>query len=240
MSAQTPGPADEPAPPGLPADEGGVPPEPFGVPANPAVAGPVFGYQPPVATPRRGPLSVLRDGGPDLTAAGLAVAFGALLGPIAGLIWNLLAPKVMIADTQNGIYWVSPESKTFVAQDGWFAVITAAAGLLTALALFFLVRRGGVGAAVGLAVGGFVGALACLGTGILVGPGDLVGNSLAGTPFAQPLELRATGYLVTWPLVAVLAHLLLHAFFGPSEERAEQPAGQSAVAGWPPAADPGR
>jgi hypothetical protein len=148
----------------------------------------------------------------DVRGAGIAVAVSVLLGPLAGLLWNALAPRVLVGVNNGAVYWLAPETKTFVAQDGWFAGVTALAGLITVIVVTLSARRGGIGSALGLAIGGVVGALACLGTGVLVGPGDVVNQAdyaSTSAPFAAPLELRSTGFLFTWPLLAVLIHLII-------------------------------
>jgi hypothetical protein len=157
-------------------------------------------------------------GGHDLAAAGIAVAVSIVLGPITGLLWELFAPKPGITVTEGGPYWTNPESKKFIAQDGYFAGITLAAGLLVALVVFLLARRGGIGAAVGLTIGGIGGSLICLGTGYLVGPGNVIDASQSALTFDAPLALRAAGLLFAWPLAAVVLHFLLHVLFGPRED----------------------
>jgi hypothetical protein len=145
---------------------------------------------------------------PDLRAAGLAVVLSAVLGPLAGLLWNALAPRVLVGNNSGTVYWLAPESKTFVAQDGWFAGVTVLAGLITVTVVALMVRRGAIGAAIGLAVGGVVGSLAALATGVLVGPGDVVDQAdFTSGSFAAPLELRSVGFIFAWPLIAIIVHL---------------------------------
>lgn len=165
-------------------------------------SGPQFGATAwPGAEPERRRAPWYVRGGHDLAAAGVAVGVAIVLGPITGLLWELIAPKPGVTVTEGSPYWSNPESKRFIAQDGWFAGITLLAGLIAALVVFLLARRGGIGGTVGLAIGGIGGSLICLGTGYLVGPGNVIDASQSALTFDSPLALRAPGFLLSgrWP-----------------------------------------
>ena len=145
---------------------------------------------------RRGPRRPA--GGGRLAGATAAAAVGIVLaGAAMGVLWWWLAPTAR-AQVQGGQIFLQGHQELQVAQDGWFAVVVGAAGVL--LATVLALRPGprpavqAVVAAVGLALA----ALLAWRVGSWLGPGPLAEQVRAGatrpiTPLAlhtpQPLLL---------------------------------------------------
>jgi DivIVA domain-containing protein len=153
---------------------------------------------------------------------GLRVALLVLVAGLPlGLIWWQLAPEPLLVRRSGGIFFAS-ESESAVAADGWFAVCAATAGLVAAVAVFALTRRARVGALLGLAVGGIVGALVAWRLGMLLGPGparETARGLAVGSRFNGPLRISARGVLLIWPLVSVVAYFALTAGLEPPARR---------------------
>jgi lysylphosphatidylglycerol synthetase-like protein (DUF2156 family) len=163
-----------------------------------------------------------------VAGAGLVAAF-----PV-GALWRSTAPAVLGVVSQGSVYLSAPESKTFVARDGWFALYACIAAVVLALFAFLAFRRrASIGAALALAVGGFAGGYLATWFGKVIGPGS--GSTLraaqsvpSGTNFGLPLFVRATGVVWLWPAVAVGLFFFLMLLFGPSDPEQEP----MAFAGW--------
>jgi hypothetical protein len=139
--------------------------------------------------------------------------------PLLGVVWWLVAP-LPVYRVFGDAYGPTSEGEAAVAADGWFAVCAATAGLSAALLVFGKVRRTRLGALLGLAVGGLLGAVVTWQVGELLGPGEAAETArrLAdGTVFEGPLELGAKGVLFAWPMVSVIAYFGLTAGLEPSE-----------------------
>lgn len=158
-----------------------------------------------------------------ITALGLVAAF-----PV-GALWRSTAPAVLGVVSQGAVYLAAPETKTFVARDGWFALYACIAAILLALFAFLRYRRtAGVGAALGLAAGGIAGGYLATWFAKVIGPGHGSITRAAqmvagGTNFNLPLSVRATGVIWLWPAVAAGLFFLLILLFGPSDPEQEQP-----------------
>ena len=171
---------------------------------------------------------------PEWVADAVAFAVVALAGLVAafpvGALWRSTSPAVLGVVNQGNVYLVAPESKTFVARDGWFALYACIAAVLLALLAFLFFRKSaGIGAALALAVGGFAGSYLATWFGKVIGPGS--GSTLhaaqsvtTGTNFDLPLFVRATGVVWLWPAVAAGLFFFLMLLFGPAEAEREQPA----------------
>jgi hypothetical protein len=150
----------------------------------------------------------------QLTAAALVAAALAVLGAALGVLWDLISP-----DTPPGI--VSPPGiqvddvhEAFAGIDGRFAFITAAVGLLAGFAAWTIRRARGPYMAIGLAVGGLLGAMLT----------NLIGHLLRGTGSYQytsggtaylthlPLNVQMKGLWFVEPALAALVFSLLVAF----------------------------
>ncbi|WP_031089934.1 DUF2567 domain-containing protein [Streptomyces sp. NRRL WC-3549] len=174
------------------------------------------GLLPPTAAERRaelvqGALTALL-----LTAAGL----------VLGLLWLWLAPRVPLVSDDTAVYLKDSEGEEAVGADGTFVLLALGLGLVSAVAVFFLRRRGGIPLVVGLALGGVLGSLLAWGVGTWLGPtSDVVAHAKEvgkGVTFDAPLELHAVGAAVlAWPIAAMVVHLLLTWVFGPRDPEPE-------------------
>ena len=110
----------------------------------------------------------------------VALAGSAVLGLLAGLIWSEVAPRALLQEVSPGTAeFVNVETSAFIVADGWFCLISAAAGLITGLLgyRFLLTARTGAraaegvraAAAAGLILGGIAGAFVMLWLGEQIG-----------------------------------------------------------------------
>lgn len=182
----------------------------------------------------------------QLRAAGLIAAALAVLGALLGPIWETWSPPGPIGiKLPDGIQ--PDETEAWAAGDGRFAVIAIVVGLVAAVLAWYLpVLRASRGpfVAVGLAVGGVVGAMLT----------DLVGWALrgdgstydcgAGTCIDNlPLTVHMHGLWFLQAFVAVLAYGLFVSFAAaddlgrpdPARERGPHPGDVVAVGGGPSA-----
>ena len=106
---------------------------------------------------------------------------------------------------------VPDETEAFIGTDGWFALLTAIAGLIAALVVWTRRSWRGPAAVVALALGGVVGALVTALVGHLTGGGAVEPARLAPC-ITLPVSLHATGLLFLESAVAVLVYGLLVAF----------------------------
>lgn len=139
--------------------------------------------------------------------AGLVAAVSAAAGLPVGLLWWLLAPLTPAVKRADGLYRVGGDAETAIAADGWFAVCTLAAGVVAGVAVSALLRRDRLGALVGLAAGGVLGALVAWGLGVVLGPDSFEAQAAqlqVGDRFDGPLRLSALGVLLVWPVSAVI------------------------------------
>lgn len=158
----------------------------------------------------------------DLRAA-LVVAVGVLLlGPVAGLVWYLVAPTARAVLEGDAVYLVDPESSVYIAADGWFALVATVAGLLCAVVAFARYKHNGVAALLALTAGGFAAGYLAARTGSFLGPAELkeqVKGAKQGTFFDAPLELRSLVALVAWPIASVSGFMSLTVVFIPPPYR---------------------
>jgi hypothetical protein len=169
---------------------------------------------------------------PALRADVIAFAVVAGAGVVAafpvGALWRSTAPAVLGVVNQGEVYLAAPETKTFVARDGWFALYACIAAVLLALFAFLAYRRkAGTGAALGLAAGGIAGGYLASWFGSVIGPGrgsiTRAAEAVAsGTNFTMPLSVRAVGVIWLWPAVAAGLFFFLMLLFGPSEPEPDQ------------------
>lgn len=181
-----------------------------------------------IARPRR------REWVADAVAFAVVAGAGVVAAFPVGALWRSTAPAVLGVVSQGNVYLSAPESKTYVARDGWFALYACIAAVLLALFAFVVFRRrASIGAALALAAGGFAGGYLATWFGKVIGPG---GGSMqqaaqsvsSGTNFGLPLYVRATGVVWLWPAVAVGLFFFLMLLFGPSDPEREP----TAFPGW--------
>ena len=137
----------------------------------------------------------------------LGTVFLALSGAIAGLLWDAVAPKLSFRAL------AASADQTFrpqIGADAWFLLVTMLVGLVTATVFCLVVRRPGPGVAVGLAVGGLLGALVADRVGFVaerdaaVAGLHAIGLRAAGDLVTQvDFRVHALGVIAAWPLVAL-------------------------------------
>jgi hypothetical protein len=170
------------------------------------------------------PRSPLPDGTipSELRRGALTAAAVAVLGVVLGLLWLWLAPHIPLVSDGKAVYLNDSEGEEAAASDGTFILLSLSLGVLTAAVAFWRCRSGGIGVVIGLAVGALAGALIGWRIGGWLGPPtDLVAHAKAVGPnkvFLGPLELRAKGALLAWPIGAVLAHLIITSALGPRDQ----------------------
>lgn len=138
----------------------------------------------------------------------------ALAGPPVGLLWAAVAPPVRYLVVEGGVVLADPETQALIAGDGWFALITGAAGLLCGTLAYLAGGRGNdIPLLFGLGAGGTGAALLAWWSGHRVGLAEFErsARAVAGRVVESPADLHATGVLVFWPLLAVAAYGLLEA-----------------------------
>ncbi|WP_348774962.1 DUF2567 domain-containing protein [Verrucosispora sp. WMMD1129] len=161
-------------------------------------------------------------GGPG--GRGRVAAFGAatvlvlgLLGAPLGWLWAAVAPATPVVKSGDGAVYGQAQPEQPIAADGWFSLLGLAFGVLTALAVWFLLRRhrGPVGLVVA-AAGGLAAGLVAWQVGRRVGLASyqrLLDSAPDGTRFSKPADLRAGGIeLFLGVLPVPYGNLLLPAF----------------------------
>lgn len=157
-------------------------------------------------------------------AAVITVAM-ALGGVLLGLLWLWLSPRVPLVGDASGKNWIvyikDTEGEQAIGVDGTFTLLALAFGVVSAVVVFLLRRRGGVPLVVALTVGGVLGSLLAWRLGVWLGPEkDVLAHARAvgkGVTFPAPLKLGARGALLAWSVAALLVHLGLTALFGPRD-----------------------
>jgi ABC-2 type transport system permease protein len=152
----------------------------------------------------------------------VAVALG---GVLLGVLWWWLAPHVPlvgdVVDKSWVVYLKDSEGEQAVGVDGTFTLLAVAFGVLSALVVFLLRRRGGVPLVAALALGGLLASFLAWRLGMWFGPTkDVLAHAKAvgkGVTFSAPLKLGAKGALLAWPVAALVVHLGLTALFGPRD-----------------------
>jgi hypothetical protein len=127
---------------------------------------------------------------------GLAVAAAlAALGLPLGLLWRALAPKVEFVMTEAGATPMQPEPEGFVADDGWYAIITFAAGVLAAILVWLVFRRRrGPIMLLALVVGSIAAGVLTAWLGRHIGYAhyrELFAHAPVGTHFFRPPDVRS-------------------------------------------------
>ncbi|MGW9304736.1 ABC transporter permease [Streptomyces cyaneofuscatus] len=162
------------------------------------------------------------DTATELRQAAVVTVLVALAGIALGLLWLWLAPRVPLVSDGSAVFLQNSEGEEAIGADGTFVLLAAVFGVLSAVAVAWRLRRGGVLVVVGLALGGVLGSLLAWRVGIWLGPSsDVVARAREvgkGVVFDAPLELHAVVVAVlVWPFVALAVHVLLTAAFGVRE-----------------------
>ncbi|MER5541931.1 AAA family ATPase [Streptomyces sp. NPDC002589] len=167
----------------------------------------------------------------ELREAAVITVAVALGGVLLGLLWWWLAPHVPLVGDQVDKNWVvylkDSEGEQAIGVDGTFTLLGLAFGVVSAVAVFLLRRRGGVPVVVALGLGALLGSVLAWRLGVWLGPeSDVLAHAKAvgkGVAFSAPLKLSAKGALLAWPLGALVVHLGLTALFGPRDPEPELP-----------------
>jgi ribose/xylose/arabinose/galactoside ABC-type transport system permease subunit len=139
----------------------------------------------------------------------------AVLGVPAGLLWTTVAPRTTYVIAGGKALLGDPESQTLIAADGWFAVLTALAGVLCGAVAYVLAGRlRDMGLIAALGAGGAAAGLIAWWVGSLVGRSSFqhqVRTARDGTTARSALDLHAAGVVIAWPLIAIVVFGLLEA-----------------------------
>ncbi|WP_344957994.1 hypothetical protein [Actinomadura miaoliensis] len=134
----------------------------------------------------------------------------AVLGVPAGLLWAWLAPDVSFVVIRGQALPLDPEGQGPIAVDGTFALVAVVAGLVCGLLAYLAGGRGNdVPLLLGLTAGGLAASLLAWRVGHQVGLAEYeraVRAAQDGRTVTGVADLRATGVLVFWPLLAVAAY----------------------------------
>jgi hypothetical protein len=143
----------------------------------------------------------------------LTTLYVSLFGPVVGLIWTAVSPKLSISAllaNSDGVFHAQ------IGADAWFLLVGGLAGVLSALVAWLvhrwvLQRHLSAGVAVGLAVGGALAAIIADRVGYLYERGvtsealRAIGANPAGSAIAEiDFRIRALGVLTVWPLAALV------------------------------------
>ncbi|MGA4842551.1 DUF2567 domain-containing protein [Streptomyces sp. G45] len=200
-----------------PHDEPG--PSPWQAPQAPQAPAQASGPAPGTGYEEDGP--GMRREVVEAAVIGVAVAVS---GVLLGLLWLWLAPRVPLIASEEAVYLKDNEGEQAIGVDGTFTLLGLGFGLLSAVVVFLVRRRGGIPLVVGLAAGGLLGAVLAWKVGVWLGPEtDVVAHAKSvgrGVVFDAPMELKAKGVLLAWPVAAMVVHLVLTALFGPRDPEA--------------------
>lgn len=169
----------------------------------------------------------------EIRAAVALIAVLAALALLVGAVWEVIAPRLEFEVLSKGsAYQIDIESEALVAADGWFAIIGAALGLGTGVAVWFWRRVRGPFMLVALAGGSLLAAYIAWKFGAFLGrhptaseARDLLNQ--VGAQVDQRLDLRARVVLLFQPAAAVMGYLLCVGISGrddlghEADERAE-------------------
>jgi hypothetical protein len=146
----------------------------------------------------------------------------ALLGPLVGLLWEVIAPRPRYVIAAGAAVIADPETQDFIAADGRFAILTGLLGVGCGVGAYLLSvrfgarfgRLGDLALLLGIALGGLAGAVLAWRVGHLVGFESFrhaVAAARDGTTVTGALDLRATSAVLLWPFLAVLTFGVLEA-----------------------------
>ena len=143
----------------------------------------------------------------------VTTAIIAFLGVPAGLLWAEISPKVTYIVIRGQAVLADPEGQAPIATDGRFALIAVIAGLACGIAAYLAGGRDNdLPLLFGLAAGGLAASLLAWRLGHHIGLDGFqraVRRAPDGRLVTGAAQLRATGIVVFWPVLSVLAYELL-------------------------------
>ena len=149
------------------------------------------------------------------------VVLSAVLGVVMGVVWSVVAPTPALVAGQGGFYYASELPGQFVAMDGWFAVLGAAAGVVVAVVALARWTPDWL-VVTAVAVSGLLASLLAWAVGHALGPSrpHYSASLAAGATAHGQLTLTAKGVLVAWPVLAlaVLMFALAWQYARPAED----------------------
>lgn len=171
--------------------------------------------------PRRRAADGERTGAAEVRQAVFVSVLVALSGAALGALWLWLAPHVPLVSDGDAVYFKNSEGEEAIGADGVFVLLALGFGIVSGVLVFLVRRSGGIPIVVGLALGGLAGAALAWQIGGWFGPAGNVAEHARevgkGVVFEAPLQLRAKGALLVWPVTALAVHLGLTALFGPRD-----------------------
>ncbi|WP_433347853.1 hypothetical protein ACQP25_31625 [Microtetraspora malaysiensis] len=160
----------------------------------------------------------------ELTTFAVTVLALTAFGVAAGFGWSAIAPTSRFFLTESGPFPADAESQTLIAADGWFAVVTGVVGLVSGVVAYFLARgRAPVGAVLGLAGGGLLGAYVASQVGSTAVGTTIQAAGPTGLRTSDSLGLTAHGVLLIWALLAAGVFWVLEFVLSYREGAAEDP-----------------
>ncbi|WP_187347105.1 hypothetical protein [Nocardiopsis sp. CNR-923] len=145
----------------------------------------------------------------------------ALVGAVLGPVWWLAAPDRAVGTSLGDGQVFTGTAQEVFAGEGWFALITAAAGMVTGygayMVQFCLSRLRIQDLRLVCLVGGFLGAAVAtvltwqIGTALDAPLHGAAAGAAHGESVTVGLQLRATAFLAAWPFLFVLQYGLLDA-----------------------------
>lgn len=164
----------------------------------------------------------------------------AVLGPVAGVVWHLVAPTVGFVVVRGQPYFADGETQAPIGTDARFALIGIVAGLVCGVVAYkFGGRDNDVPLLAGLAVGGTAATLLAWWVGHQFGLSHyqhVLHTGADGAEVNGPPDVRARGVLVFWPLFAVGTYAAMEVLFkrllsGDSGEETADGSGERAADG---------
>jgi hypothetical protein len=176
----------------------------------------------------RGEVVRREAGAAALTAVGVVV-----VGLLAGVVWLMVAPRPVYVLAAGEAVLDPFTSHAYFDADGRFAVVALVAGAICGAVAFALFRGRGIGALIGLTVGGALAAVVAWRLGHWLGPDpvvDQIGHLAEGARVEAPLNISARGVLLLWPMASVLVFFALTAGLTRRDENAKQELGEGGAA----------
>jgi hypothetical protein len=165
----------------------------------------------------------------QLLTATVTTLVTAVPGALVGLLWQAISPSIRYVIVDGRPVIADPETQTLISTDGRFAILTAVAGLVCGMAAYLAAGRAAdIAIVIGLAVGGIGAALLAWRVGHYIGLDAFqhaVRGAKDGALVTGVADLRATGVLVFWPLVAVGVFGLSEAMDMAGRHGADRPEG---------------